>query len=381
MAFSDTRLSLERILDAERAEPTVQYQTTIPFVNEAAFNNSALGQRGWHPRPVSENPGYFYLRSRNYDLLNSLYNDVLQLDRPLFLHALESRVSELNPFTVYGDDLRGMGETSRTQTELPLIAEFLIRHEEDTRLIKALMKAPLRPALTRLLLSLEELIALDYRLVTDRGYEDLIQATGLLQSAFANLQKEPKPNNTKELNYRFHVVREGPTLCDSLTKQAARGKYLRLVKQTTDKISGQLEGIEVLRPNDGDGNFDALAQQVRAAIEGGTPLLGLDRLHTFMVRYIRNVYTKHFEKSPDEKSTPNNLLGQVANDLRSKGLIKSAMSSEILRSCGRILEEFNHVRNKQTFAHANDDLLTDAEAHFIYQSIAATVRYLKALNF
>ena len=381
MAFSDTRLSLEQILDAERAEPTVQYQATVPFVNEAAFSNSALGQRGWHPRPVSENPGYFRLRSQNYDLLNSLYNDVLQSDRPLFLHTLESRISEQNPFTVYGDDLRGMGETRRTRTELPLIAEFLIRHEEDCRLIKALLKAPLRPALTRLLLSLEELIALDYRLVTDRGYDDVKQATGLLRSAFANLQKEPRLTDTKESNYRFHVVRDGPTLCDSLAKQAARGKYLRMVQQTADKLSGKLEGIEVLRPNDSDDNFDVLAQQVRAAIEGGTPLLGLDRLHTFMVRYIRNVYTKHFDRSPDEKSTPNSLLGQVANDLRSKGLIKSAMGSEILKSCGRILEEFNHVRNKQTFAHANDDLLTDAEAYFIYQSIAATVRYLKALNF
>jgi len=225
------------------------------------------------------------------------------------------------------------------------------------------------------------MIALDYRLFTDTAYDQLTKVLTALRAAFAGLNATPKPIDTRESNYRFHVIRDGELLSSSLLQQVQKAKYLRLVHQTLQRVQGKTEGIEVLRPNDKDETFDVLAQQVRGFIESGTPALGLDRLHTFMVRYVRNLYKNHFGKTPDEKATLNSLLGQVANDLRSQGLIKSGMASEILRGATRVLEEFNHVRNKQTLAHDNNDLITDAEAYFIYQNVAASVRYLQALGF
>ena len=381
MSFSDVRASVTQVLDAERANPTLQYQASALFANEAAASASALEQRGWHPRPVSESPGWFKLHSRNYDLLQLSYNDVVTSDRALLFEMLEGRIYEQNPFSIFGSNLLGMGELRRTYSELPLIAEFLVRHDQENRLITAIGKASLRPGLTRLLLHVEEMIAFDYRLFTDAGYDELIRTAKTLTQAFARLQREPQVRDTKESNFRFNVVRDGLTLCDSLSTQAPRAKYLRFSHQATLKATGRLEGIEALRPNDDDQNFQVLAQQVRAAIEAGTPVIGLDRLHTFMVRYIRNLYTKHFARSPNETSTSNALLGEVANDLRSKGIIKSGMASEILKSSTRVLEKFNHVRNEQTFAHDNEDIIENEEAWFIYQSVAASVRFLQALGF
>jgi hypothetical protein len=73
MNISDIKAAINQILDAERANPTVQYQSKTPFLNQAAAEASALAQRGWHPRPVSENPGYFHLQCRNYDLLQNVF--------------------------------------------------------------------------------------------------------------------------------------------------------------------------------------------------------------------------------------------------------------------------------------------------------------------
>lgn len=381
MSFSEVRTSVAQLLDAERANPTLQYLARAPFVNEAVARASALGQRGWHPRPVSEIPGWFTLQSRNFDLLQLLNNDVAVSDRASLFEMLERRIHEQNPFSIFGSNLLGMGELRRTYSELPLIAEFLVRNDQEKRLIAAIGKAPLRPGLTRLLLHIEEMIAFDYRLFTDAGYDELIHMATTLTQAFARLKKEPQVRDTKESNFRFHVVRDGPTLCDSLLTQAPRAKYLRFSQQAALRATGRLEGIDALRPNDEDQNFQVLAQQVRAAIEAGTPVVGLDRLHTFMVRYIRNLYVKHFGRTPGEASTPNALLGEVANDLRSKGIIKSGMASEILRSTTRVLEKFNHVRNEQTFAHDNDDIIENEEAWFIYQSVAASVRFLQTLGF
>jgi hypothetical protein len=176
------------------------------------------------------------------------------------------------------------------------------------------------------------------------------------------------------------VCEEGAILCDSIAEQCQKAQYLRLAARTALRSSGRLEGIDSLQPSQDDENFDMLANQVRSAIENGTPELGLDRLHTFALKYIRTIYERHFGRSPDRMATANSLLGEFANDLRQKGALQSKMASEILKSSARVLDEFNHVRNNQTLAHDNPELINKEEAYFIYQSIAASVRFLRFIE-
>jgi hypothetical protein len=56
------------------------------------------------------------------------------------------------------------------------------------------------------------------------------------------------------------------------------------------------------------------------------------------------------------------------------------MTSEILKSSARVLDEFNYVRNNQTLAHDNPELINKEEAYFIYQSVAASVRFLRSVE-
>jgi abortive infection Abi-like protein len=56
------------------------------------------------------------------------------------------------------------------------------------------------------------------------------------------------------------------------------------------------------------------------------------------------------------------------------------MASEILKSSARVLDEFNYVRNNQSLAHDNPELINKGEAYFIYQSVAASIRFLRELE-
>jgi hypothetical protein len=196
------------------------------------------------------------------------------------------------------------------------------------------------------------------------------------KAKMADLWKLPRISHTVESNYRFHVGKEGPVICDSIAEQCEKAKYLRLIAGANLSANGRLEGIEALEPNSDDSNFEVLAKQVRAAIESGSPELGLDRLHTFALKYIRTAYERHFGRAAVKNATANSLLGELANDLRDKGIIQSKMASESFKSSARVLDEFNHVRNNQSFAHDNPTIITKAEAQFLYQSVAASIRFL-----
>jgi hypothetical protein len=143
---------------------------------------------------------------------------------------------------------------------------------------------------------------------------------------------------------------------------------------------GAVEDADALQPNSQERNFEALAKAVREAIDRDQPEVGLDRLHTFAVKYIRTVYEQHFGRSASRDATANVLLGEYANDLKKSGHIDSKMTAEILKSSARVLDTFNYVRNNQSLAHDNPELVNRDEARFIFSSVATAIRFLKSLH-
>ena len=289
MGLLEAQRKAQQVLDAERKTPTVNYMSPTPFVNEAAVMATPLGQRGWRPRPVSERPGYFTLASRNYDLLQTFLDEVSKGDRPSYFATLEQGILEQSPFHITGSDVLGSGKTERTASELPLIAEFLVRHGEAKRFLAALPGARLGPGLTRLLKHVEDMIAIDYRLFRDEEYDLLSRFLVAAKSKMSDLGRQPRLANTTESNYRFHVCEEGPVFCETIIDQCEKARYLRLAAGTALATSGRLQGIDALEPNSDEENFDVLARQVRSAIEEGSPELGLDRLHTFAEVYSNSI--------------------------------------------------------------------------------------------
>lgn len=136
--------------------------------------------------------------------------------------------------------------------------------------------------------------------------------------------------------------------------------------------------IEAISAHNDDRDFELVAKAARESIEKNQPEQGLDRLHTFVVKFVRLLCQER--QLPVDRDTPlNGLFGAYVKHLREKGQLGSEMSERILKSSIANLEQFNHVRNKHTLAHDNPVLSYD-EALLIFNHVASTVRFVKSLE-
>jgi hypothetical protein len=78
----------------------------------------------------------------------------------------------------------------------------------------------------------------------------------------------------------YHKECSPESLCESLYQDC------RHIAQRLQQ-SEPVQEIEAISPNLGGRDFEALAKSVREAIERNEPESGLDRLHTFVVKYIK----------------------------------------------------------------------------------------------
>lgn len=127
-----------------------------------------------------------------------------------------------------------------------------------------------------------------------------------------------------------------------------------------------------------DRDFEAVAKAAREAIERNQPESGLDRLHTFVVKFFRRLCDDHGLRL-DRNVPLNGLVGAYVKVLKEQGKISSDMAERILKSSIAQFEAFNHVRNNHSMAHDNTILGYD-EALLIFSHVASTIRFIKALE-
>lgn len=142
--------------------------------------------------------------------------------------------------------------------------------------------------------------------------------------------------------------------------------------------SAPVPEIEAITPNTTEKGFDTLAKSVREAIEKNEPQSGLDRLHTFVVKYMRVVCQKHGIKTEKDKPL-HSLVGEYIKRLKEKGYIESDMTERILKSSISTLEAFSRVRNDQSFAHDNKVLNYD-ESLLIVNHVASAIKFIEAVE-
>jgi hypothetical protein len=144
------------------------------------------------------------------------------------------------------------------------------------------------------------------------------------------------------------------------------------------KNSSSVPDIGVVVPISDDHGFEALARSVRQSIERNEPDVGLDRLHTFLVKYFRALCKRH-GLSPEREKPLHSLTGEYIKILRHKGLIESEMTDRILKSTISIMESFNKVRNDQSFAHDNK-ILNHSESLLIFCHVTSLIRFIEAVD-
>lgn len=142
--------------------------------------------------------------------------------------------------------------------------------------------------------------------------------------------------------------------------------------------SAPVPEIEAITPNTTEKDFAALAKSVREAIEKNEPESGLDRLHTFVVKYMRVVCQRHGIKTEKDKPL-HSLVGEYVKRLKTKCHIESDMTERILKSSISTLEAFGRVRNNQSFAHDNKILNYD-ESLLVFNHVASASRFIEAVE-
>lgn len=140
---------------------------------------------------------------------------------------------------------------------------------------------------------------------------------------------------------------------------------------------GQAKPVSDIEAISGDTeDFELIAKAARECFEKNEPEQGLDRLHTFLVKFLRRLCEEHGK--PHDRSVPaGGLMGSYVKLLKAEGLLTSKMAEHILNGSTAIFGQFDHVRNNHTLAHDNPVLSYD-EALLIANNVASTVRFIKA---
>jgi hypothetical protein len=139
-----------------------------------------------------------------------------------------------------------------------------------------------------------------------------------------------------------------------------------------------VQDADALVPNSADKDFGLLAKSIQQSIDKGEMEQALDRLHTFVVKYLRQLAAKR-GLSYDKKTPLNALIGAYVKWLRDSQLIESEMSLQILRSSIKVFEAFDGVRNNQSLAHDNP-LLNREESLLIFSHVSSSIRFLESIE-
>jgi hypothetical protein len=134
-------------------------------------------------------------------------------------------------------------------------------------------------------------------------------------------------------------------------------------------VISELSGIE---------DFEQLAAGIRDSIEKNEPEAGLDRLHTFTVKFVRWVSERRGMIVDRDKSL-NAIFGMYVKKLQELKLIDSRMTELILKSSISVLDAFNDVRNNRSLAHDNV-LLNREESLLIFNHVTTAIRFIWALE-
>lgn len=136
--------------------------------------------------------------------------------------------------------------------------------------------------------------------------------------------------------------------------------------------------LEALTAIADERDFEVVAQHIREAIEKNQPEGGLDRLHTFVNKFVRVTCESHGIIINRDKPL-HSVFGEYVKALQKGNHLESSMTERILKSSISVLEAFNDVRNNKSLAHDNP-ILNYEEGLLIFNHVAASIRFIKALE-
>lgn len=151
-------------------------------------------------------------------------------------------------------------------------------------------------------------------------------------------------------------------------------KLLNKAKQILSKYNNTQSFIDNTHP---EKQIVDLIDDINDSIEKGIPQFTLDRLHTLMCYYVKELCDKHGIEYENQKDKLNQMFKRYSEFIADK--LESNLSKTIIMQTGSIFDMYNHVRNSQSYAHDND-ILNEAESLLIYKDIVNVFEFIQTIE-
>ena len=176
---------------------------------------------------------------------------------------------------------------------------------------------------------------------------------------------------------QYKILKSQFNKSDLLTNSFLNTELIKIIdKLEKDSIVDEINSI---KPNNDEKDFVELAEQIRDLIEKGKLEIGLDRLHTFLVKFIKQICKNHnIEIYKDE--TLNAIFGKYVKFLKENNLVETEMTLKILKFSISIIDSFNSVRNNKSLAHDNP-ILNYEESKLIFNNIAYLIGFINHVEY
>jgi hypothetical protein len=125
-------------------------------------------------------------------------------------------------------------------------------------------------------------------------------------------------------------------------------------------------------------DFNLLAKSIRESIEKNEPEVALDRLHTYVIKFVRQLCEQH-SISFGKDDPLHSLFGKYVKFLSAENRLESLMTERILKAAISILDAFNDIRNNKSLAHDNP-LLNYQESILIFNSVTSTIKFIESIE-
>lgn len=170
----------------------------------------------------------------------------------------------------------------------------------------------------------------------------------------------------------------------SYRESAATGRPIDpVVKARLFELIARIEATTSIARTDAierfseDETLDELVAAIERDMQADRPVAALDRLHTYCAKKFGHLLDQR-EIVWDRDEPLHSRVGKYVKASAKESEVRD-MSLQIIKNAIAVFEKFNHIRNNQSLAHDNE-LISSAEARFIFDSVSAILRFIKTID-
>ena len=153
-------------------------------------------------------------------------------------------------------------------------------------------------------------------------------------------------------------------------------KKIAEMRLVANRLKGNVLHIDL--PNKKEDSLQTLQEDINSALSRNKPELVLDRLHTFSTKLLRQICTDNgivILTSQGIFLPLHSLAGKLRKKYEEDGLFQSSFTLTAIQNSISLFDQFNSVRNKQSYAHDNV-ILDTMEAEFAVRIMADFISFI-----